>query len=52
MGGQNFKEDDEVKKAVSAWLQSQASSFYDEGIQKLVSRYDECLNNGGNYVEK
>jgi hypothetical protein len=26
--------------------------FYDEGIQKLVSRYDKCLNNGGNYVEK
>jgi hypothetical protein len=52
MGGQNFNEDDEVKKAISAWLQSQASSFYDEGIQKLVPRYDKCLNNGGNYVEK
>ncbi|KAL4142109.1 hypothetical protein QTP88_004630 [Uroleucon formosanum] len=52
MGGQNFNEDDEVKKAISAWLQSQASSFYDEGIQKLVSRYDKCLKNGGNYVEK
>jgi hypothetical protein len=23
-----------------------------EGIQKLVPRYDKCLNNGGNYVEK
>ncbi|CAI6367306.1 unnamed protein product [Macrosiphum euphorbiae] len=52
MGGQNFNEDDEVKKAISAWLQSQASSFYDEGIQKLVPRYDKWLNNGGNYVEK
>ncbi|VVC30348.1 Hypothetical protein CINCED_3A021970 [Cinara cedri] len=47
MGGQNFNEDDDVKKAVSAWLQSQALSFYDEGIQKLVPRYDKCLNNGG-----
>ncbi|XP_025410521.1 protein GVQW3-like [Sipha flava] len=52
ISGQNFNEDDEVKKAISAWLQSQASSFYDEGIQKLVPRYDKCLNNGGNYVEK
>jgi hypothetical protein len=52
MGGQNFNNDDEVKKAISAWLQSQASSFYDEGIQKLVPRYDKCLYNGGNYVEK
>ena len=23
-----------------------------EGIQKLVPRYDKCLNNGGEYVEK
>jgi hypothetical protein len=27
-------------------------SFYDAGIQKLVSRYYKCLNNGGNHVEK
>jgi hypothetical protein len=35
-----------------AWLQSQAVEFYDCGIQKLVKRYDNCLNVGGNYVEK
>jgi hypothetical protein len=23
---------------------SQVASFYDEGIQKLVQRYDKCLN--------
>ena len=33
-------------------LSSQVAMFYEEGIQKLVSRYDKCLNNGGNYVEK
>jgi hypothetical protein len=33
-------------------MASQAASFYDAGIQKLVPRYDNCLNNGGNYVEK
>ena len=26
--------------------------FYEEGTQKLVPRYDKCLNNGGEYVEK
>ena len=31
---------------------SQAAAFYEEGIQKLVPRYDKCLNNGGEYVEK
>ena len=42
----------EVKEAVTTCFASQAASFYDEGIQKLVQRYDKCLNNGGNYVEK
>jgi hypothetical protein len=30
---------------------SQAASFYDAGIQKLVPRY-KYLDNGENYVEK
>jgi len=34
------------------WLTSQAAAFYEKGIQKLVPRYDKCLNNGGEYVEK
>ena len=34
------------------WLTSQAATFYQDGIQKLVPRYDKCLNNGGEYVEK
>ena len=44
--------DNEVKEAITTCFASQAASFYDEGIQKLVQRYDKCLNNGGNYVEK
>jgi len=47
-----FHDDNEVKEAVTTCFTSQAASFYDEGIQKLVQRYDKCLNNGGNYVEK
>jgi len=31
---------------------SQAAAVYEEGIQKLVSGYDKCLNNGGEYVKK
>jgi histone-lysine N-methyltransferase SETMAR len=48
LSGQCFFNDDDVKEAVK-WLSSQAATFY-EGIQKLVPRYDKCLNNGGNYV--
>jgi histone-lysine N-methyltransferase SETMAR len=52
LGGRRFLDDNEVKEAVSTWFASQAAAFYDEGIQKLVQRYDKCLKNDGNYVEK
>jgi hypothetical protein len=51
LGGRWFH-DDEVKEAVNTWFASQAASFYDAGIQKLLLRYNKCLNNGENYVEK
>jgi hypothetical protein len=41
LAGQRFNNDDEVKRAVQKWLSSQAATFYDKGIQKLVSRYDK-----------
>jgi hypothetical protein len=50
--GKRFDDDDDLKDAVQKWLTSQAAAFYKEGIQKLVPRYDKCLNNGGKYVEK
>ena len=50
LGSKRFDEDDDLKGAVQKWLTSQAASFYEEGIQKLVPRYDKCLNNGGEYV--
>jgi hypothetical protein len=52
LGGQQFHEDNKVKEAANTWFASQAASFYDAGIQKLVSCYNKCLNNGGNYVKK
>jgi hypothetical protein len=52
LAGQRFHNDSEVKEAVTTCFALQAASFCDEGIQKLVQRYDKCLNNGGNYVEK
>jgi hypothetical protein len=52
LGGRRFKRDEEVKHAVKEWLSELAAEDYDEGIQKLVTRYDKCLNAGGDYVEK
>jgi hypothetical protein len=48
LGGRRFKSD-EVKDAVKEWLNGLAA---DKGIQKLVTRYDKCLNVAGDYVEK
>ncbi|GBM89515.1 hypothetical protein AVEN_15320-1 [Araneus ventricosus] len=45
LGGQRHEGDDDLKMAVLA-------NFYEDGIQKLVVRYDKCLNFGGNYIEK
>ena len=33
-------------------MNSQAAVWYEEGISKLVSRYDKCLSVQGDYVEK
>jgi histone-lysine N-methyltransferase SETMAR len=52
LGGRRFHNDSEVKEAVHTLFAWQAASFYDTGIQKLVPRYDKCLNNGRNYVEE
>jgi hypothetical protein len=51
LGGRWFH-DNEFKEAVNTPFASQAASFYDAGIQKLVPRYDKCLKNGINYIEK
>jgi len=52
LGGKRLDDDDDLKDSVQKWLTSQSAEFYEEGIQKLVPRYDKCLNNGGEYVGK
>ena len=44
--------DEDLKDAVLTWLNSQVVIWYDEGIHKLVPRYDKSLNVKGDYVEK
>jgi len=47
-----FHSDAEVETTVNNWLQRQAVDFFDTGIQKLVTRYNMCLDSAGDYVEK
>jgi hypothetical protein len=43
---------EEVKKTVKDWFNGLVADFYNAGIQKLITRYDKCLNLHGDYVEK
>ncbi|GFV73738.1 histone-lysine N-methyltransferase SETMAR [Trichonephila clavipes] len=52
LAGKHFNNDKELKENVSNWLKTQAETFYEEGIEKLVPRYDTCLQNFGSYVER
>ena len=45
-------DDAELQAGVNEWLKSQVAKFYDDGINKLVHRYDKCLNLNGDYAEK
>ena len=52
LAGKRHADDEDLQHALVDWLNSQAAVWYGEGINKLVSRYDKCLNVQGDYVEK
>ena len=47
--GHRFHSDEEVQWWVRLWIHQRASSFYDTGIDRLVSQWDKCINSSGNY---
>jgi hypothetical protein len=40
-----------LKKTVKNWFNGLAADCYGAGVQKLVTRYDKCLDLHGDYVE-
>ncbi|PNF20470.1 hypothetical protein B7P43_G07694 [Cryptotermes secundus] len=50
--GQHFPDNDAVIGAVRKWLASAGADFYGYGIQALVHRWQKCITNSGDYVEK
>lgn len=52
LGAQRFVNDNEVKDFVNDGLNEQAVGFYSVEIEKLIYRYEKCLNVSDNYVEK
>jgi len=47
-----FNSNDGVKKSVLNWLRYQDKDFLAADINKLIKRWDECINVAGDYVEK
>lgn len=52
LGGKKFSDQDELENTVNTWFKKMGADFYSQGIEKLVSRMDKCLNLNGDYVEK
>lgn len=50
--GRRFSSDEDVQEAVQKWLGDQPKTFFLEGIQKLVNRWNKCIEMDGDYVEK
>jgi len=52
LAGQKFASGTKEQSVVCQWLGQQPASFFASGIQKLVGRWDKCLNKLGQYIEK
>jgi transposase len=50
--GQRFHSNEDVQNEVKKWLHAQDAFFFYEVLDKLIYRYDKCLNRLGDYVEK
>ncbi len=51
-GGKKFLSYQEVKSVVNLYLIKLDKLFYHPGVEKLVRRYDKCLDLYGDYVKK
>ncbi|GBO28448.1 hypothetical protein AVEN_119765-1 [Araneus ventricosus] len=52
LGGQNFQKNDSIQRKVKAHLTSLVATFFEEGIENLVHRYEKWLKLHDKYAEK
>ncbi len=52
LGGQHFVMEEDLQSAVTKFFAKQDTECYSTGIHKLVSRYNNCLHEQGDDVEK
>jgi transposase len=49
--GQRFHSSEDVQNEVKEWLHAQDAFLFYEGLDKLIYRYDKCLNRLGDCGE-
>ncbi|GBM93359.1 hypothetical protein AVEN_159727-1 [Araneus ventricosus] len=49
LSGRHFRRNEEVLQSMKNFLRSLGADFYQGGFLKLISRYDKCINVGGEY---
>lgn len=50
--GKHFGSDDEVVSAIEEWINKQESGFFLNGLKKLESRWQKCIDVFGDHIEK
>ncbi len=51
LGGWNFVIEEDLQSVVAKFFAKQDTEWYSAGIRKLISRYNKCLDEQGDYVE-
>lgn len=50
LNGISFKNDDEIRNWLENWFASKPANFFKHGIEMLPERWEEVVNNGGQYL--
>ena len=50
--GIKFEDLNQVKLAINRWIKHTPKTFFEEGLKKMVARWDKCVLLNGNYIEK
>lgn len=50
--GKRFFDDEEVKAAINAHFEEKSAEYFLEGLEKLISRSNKCIEVLGDYIEK
>lgn len=52
LSGRVFKTNEEIKAALQSWLAQQPKEYFAAGILSLAQRWDKCIRNRGEFLDK